>query len=58
MTLTHTHTHTPLGRIACGAAQQDDHRDVHGVRVEKMCVGEVTEEDMSRKLFDHEKTWA
>ena len=46
---------TPLGQTACDAAQQDDHQDVHGVRVEKMCIGEVAEEDMLRKLFEHEE---
>ena len=60
-----------MGQTACDAAQksrvfhlcqgnhdiaeQDDNQDVHGVRVEKMCIGEVTEEDMLRKLLEHEE---
>ena len=37
------------------STEQDDHRDVHGVRVEKMRRGEVTEEDMLHKLLEHEE---
>ena len=39
----------------CVRGGADDHQDVHGVRVEKMCIGEVTEEDLLRKLFEHEE---
>ena len=39
----------PLGQTACDATQQDDHQDVHEVRIEKLCIGAVTEEDMLRK---------
>ena len=61
----------PMGQTACDAAhkriafhlckeshdiaEQDDHQDVHGVRVEKMCIGVVTEEDKLRELFEHEE---
>ena len=66
----HTIRAYPLGQTACDAAhesrafhlckerhdiaEQDDHQDVHGVRVGKMCIGEVTEEDMLCKLLEHE----
>ena len=36
----------PVGRNAHDAAQHDDRQDVHKVRGEEMCIGEVTEEDM------------
>ena len=35
--------------------EQDDHQDVHGVRIEKMCRGKVTEEDMLHELLEHEE---
>ena len=38
-------------------AQHVDDRDVHGVRGEEMCIGEVTEEDMLHKLFEFEEHW-
>ena len=44
-----------LGQTACDAAQHDDHQDVHGVQVEKMRIDEMTEEDMLRKLLEHEE---
>ena len=39
----------PLGQTACDATQQDDRQDVHEVWFEKLCIGEVREEDMLRK---------
>ena len=36
-------------------AEQVDDQDVHGVQGEEMCIGEVTEEDMLHKLFEHEE---
>ena len=45
----------PLGQTAHDAGQHHDHQDVHRVRFEKMCIGEVTEEDMMHKLLECEK---
>ena len=45
----------PVGQNAHDAAQRDEHQDVHKVRVEEMCIGEVTEEDMMHKLFECEE---
>ena len=48
-------TSTHHWQTGCDAAQQDYHQDVHEVRVEKLRIGEVAEEDMLRKLFEHEE---
>ena len=35
--------------------EQVDHHDVHGARGEHKCIGEVTEEDVLRKLLEREE---
>ena len=53
----------PKGRDTVGGAdqvfhdmaEQVDDQDVHGVRGQETCIGEVTEEDMLHKLLVHEE---
>ena len=42
----------PVGQNAHDTAQHDDHQDAHTVRVEEMCIGEVTEEDMMHNCLN------